>query len=135
MKISYFRTKIVSDNEPLDEIEPFIYLSNHAIRYIHENSNIVVFFIAEVEGWRPCSRRPRMFCDLTPKPSLKMSLTFIIVHLKWLSMNARNSTFSGVFASIKWNPVFVHTLAKYGAGCSISPKTSLRMEGLCSNLQ
>ena len=50
MKISYFRTKIVPDNEPLDEIEPFIYLSNHVIRYIHENSNIVVFFIAEVEG-------------------------------------------------------------------------------------
>ena len=49
MKISYFRTKIVSDNEPLDEIEPFIYLSNHVIRYIHENSNIVVFFIAEVK--------------------------------------------------------------------------------------
>ena len=44
MKISYFRTKIVSDNEPLDEIEPFIYLSNHVIRYIHENSNIVFFF-------------------------------------------------------------------------------------------
>ena len=39
-----FRTKIVPDNEPLDEIEPFIYLSNHVIRYIHENSNIVVFF-------------------------------------------------------------------------------------------
>ena len=44
LKISYFRTKIVPDNEPLDEIEPFIYLSNHVIRYIHENSNIVVFF-------------------------------------------------------------------------------------------
>ena len=49
MKISYFRTKIVPDNEPLDEIEPFICLSNHEIRYIHENSNIVVFFIAEVK--------------------------------------------------------------------------------------
>ena len=46
LKISYFRTKIVPDNEPLDEIEPFIYLSNHVIRYIHENSNIEVFFIA-----------------------------------------------------------------------------------------
>ena len=44
LKISYLRTKIVSDNELLDEIEPFIYLSNHVIRYIHENSNIVVFF-------------------------------------------------------------------------------------------
>ena len=44
LKISYFRTKIVSDNEPLDEIEPFIYRSNHVNRYIHENSNIVVFF-------------------------------------------------------------------------------------------
>ena len=50
MKISYFRTKIVPDNEPLDEIEPFIYLSNHVIRYIHENSNIVVFFHRQVEG-------------------------------------------------------------------------------------
>ena len=47
LKISYFRTKIVSDNEPLDEIEPFIYLSNHVIRYTHENSNCVVFFIAK----------------------------------------------------------------------------------------
>ena len=44
LKISYFRTKIVSYNEPLDEIEPFICLSNHEIRYIHENSNILVFF-------------------------------------------------------------------------------------------
>ena len=44
LKISYFGTKIVSNNEPLDEIEPFIYLSNHVLRYIHENSNIVVFF-------------------------------------------------------------------------------------------
>ena len=44
LKISYFRTKIVSDNEPLDEIERFIFLSNHAIRYIDKNSNFVVSF-------------------------------------------------------------------------------------------
>ena len=50
LKISYFRTKIVPDNEPLDEIEPFIYLSNHVIRYIHENSNIVVFFHRSSRG-------------------------------------------------------------------------------------
>ena len=29
LKISYFRTIIVPDNEPLDEIEPFIFLSHH----------------------------------------------------------------------------------------------------------
>ena len=46
----YFRTKIVSYNEPLDEIELFIYLSNHAIRYIHEISIGWCVFIAEVEG-------------------------------------------------------------------------------------
>ena len=39
-----FRTIIVPDNEPLDEIEPFIYLSNHVIRYIHEISNCAVCF-------------------------------------------------------------------------------------------
>ena len=44
LKILYFRTKIVSYNEPLDEIEPFIYFSNHVIRYIHEISNCVVCF-------------------------------------------------------------------------------------------
>ena len=63
LKISYFRTKIVPDNEPLDEIEPFIYLSNHAIRYIHENSNIVVFFhrLSRGRDWRPCSDDPECF--------------------------------------------------------------------------
>ena len=48
------------------------------------------------------------------KPSLKMILTFIIVHLKWLWMNVRNSTFGGVFQALKWTPVFLHSVAKYG---------------------
>ena len=68
------------------------------------------FFIAKVEGLSGVRMglTPRMFCDLTPKPSLKMSLTFIIVHVKWLSMNARHSTFSGLFAPIEWNSISVN---------------------------
>ena len=110
LKISYFRTKIVPDNEPLDEIEPFIYLSNHVIRYIHENSIIVFFFfIAYVNGAHcGCSSgRSGSFCSLRSKLSLMMGLILIIMHLKWLSMNARNSTFSGLFASIQWNSISV----------------------------
>ena len=101
LKISYFRTKIVPDNEPLDEIEPFIYLSNHVIRYIHENSNIVFFFSSLKSRRSVASLAPmnQMFCDLTPKLSLMMSLTFMIVHLKWLSMNMLNSTCNGAFIS------------------------------------
>ena len=45
LKISYFRTKIVSDNDPSDEIVPHIFLSNHALRCIHEISNLVVHFL------------------------------------------------------------------------------------------
>ena len=53
---------------------------------------------------------PVRFCKLTVKSTMKMPLILIIMHFKWLSMNVLNSTFSGVFPSIKWNPVFVHTL-------------------------
>ena len=45
LEILYFRTKIVSDNEPSDQIVPFILLSNHALRCIHEISNLVVHFL------------------------------------------------------------------------------------------
>ena len=101
LKISYFRTKIVPDNEPLDEIEPFIYLSNHVIRYIHENSNIV-FFFSSLKSRAHCgcsSGRSGSFCSLRPKLSLMMSLILIIMHFKWLSMNVLNSTCNGEFPS------------------------------------
>ena len=109
LKISYFRTKIVPDNEPLDEIEPFIYRSNHVNRYIHENSNIVVFFprSSRERHWGCASGRSGRFHSLRPKLSLMMGLILIIMHLKWLSMNARNSTFISVFAFIKWNSILV----------------------------
>ena len=114
LKILYFRTKMVSDNEPSDQTVPFILLSNHALRCIHEISNLVVHFLRWSAknhiSW--LHRAPGRFCILTPKPSLKTILTFMIVHLKWLSMHGRNSTFRGVFSSFNWNPVFVHTPAK-----------------------
>ena len=50
LKISYFRTKIVSDNEPSDEIGPFIFLPKHALRYIHENSNLSVALCGRLES-------------------------------------------------------------------------------------
>ena len=39
LKISYFRTKIVSGNEPFHKIASFMFLSNHALRYIHKKFN------------------------------------------------------------------------------------------------
>ena len=44
LKISYFRTKTVSNNKLLDEIEPFIFLSTQSIRYIHKSSGFVMCF-------------------------------------------------------------------------------------------
>ena len=73
--------------------------------------------------------------SLRPKLSLMMGLILIIMHLKWLSINARNSTFSGLFAPIEWNSMSVNWVAWHSACCSISPERSLRMERLCSNLQ
>ena len=74
------------------------------------------------------------FFKLALKPGLKMSLTFINMYLKWLSMNVRNSTFSGVFASIKWTSTRCMKLLKYGIRCSITPKTPHKMEGICPNV-
>ena len=45
---------------------------------------------------RSC-RRSASFCSLTIKASLKMILTIMIVHLKMLSINVRNSTFNYLF--------------------------------------
>ena len=90
-------------------------LTNHAVPRARFNSCIVYYRISPLL-WSPTvqlsrllalrSRSPIPLCFI-PKPSLKMILTFIIVHLKWLSMNARNSTFSGLFASIEWNSIWV----------------------------
>ena len=76
----------------------------------------------------------RRFCYFTRKPSLKMILIFIIVHLKWLSINKRNFTYGGVLQSLKSTVVLLHPVAKWSLASSFPPKTSLRMEQLCSNV-
>ena len=76
----------------------------------------------------------RGFCYFTRKPSLKMILIFIIVHLKWLSINKRNFTYGGVLQSLKSTVVLLHPVAKCSLAISFPPKASLRMEQLCPNV-
>ena len=70
------------------------------------------------------------FCNLTPKPSLKIILTIIVVHLKWLSMNVRNSTFTLCICMPQMKSLLAVPSAKYGLVSSFPPITSLRMERL-----
>ena len=67
----------------------------------------------------------------TPKPSLKKILMIIIVRFKCLSMDVRNYTFAGVFSSLNYNSVALHTRAeKKRHGKLSTKKKSLRLKRL-----
>ena len=102
LEILNFRTKIVSDNEPSDEMDLLYSCPNmHFDTFTKFKFSGIISLLNSKNhigcSYRGCGR----FCNSKPRPNLEVILTFIIVNLKWLSMNVRNSTFSGVFEFIK----------------------------------
>ena len=65
----------------------------------------------------------------TSKPSLKKILMIIIVRFKCLSMDVRNYTFAGVFSSLNYNSVALHTRAEKKRHGKLSTKKNLAGEG------
>ena len=82
---------------------------------------------------RSCRGSARFYSSIL-NANLNMILTIMIVHLKMLSINVRNSTFNHLFVYLMCICVLLYTVGKIWCRDCFPPKITLRMKRLCSNV-